>query len=107
MITPTIFSSAVAGAGFWSLAWATLFEVDTLLSGFGVKIRIRDKTLSWAERNKARALITTEFVNFGIHGLTSPVGLAVALGGTVVNSFMLFVGLPVRRRIRKWRGKLS
>lgn len=59
--------------------------------------------------NKALTLLGTEFVNFGVHGVTGADSVTFALGSTVFNAFMIFVGLPFKFMLankRKGIGRL-
>jgi hypothetical protein len=93
VITPTDKGALVAGAGIWTLLWASITKIDAvpLLNRF----ISRDKIFGWVRNNKSVTLLCTEAVNFGAHGISRPDSALFALGGTVVNAVMVFIVLPV------------
>jgi hypothetical protein len=101
-ITPTNQGSLIAGIGMWALAWATVFKLDKIpiVKSFFNKEKVFD-WISDNSTNKSLTLIITEFINFAIHGVSNPNGVIFALGGTMVNAFMIFIGLPYRQRQRR------
>jgi hypothetical protein len=98
-ITPTDKGAMIAGFGVWCLTWLTLFKLDQLplINRFFRK----DKAMGWINRNKTVALICTEAINFGTHGVSHPDSALFALGGTIVNLFMVMLFIPWRCRTTK------
>jgi hypothetical protein len=101
MITPSASGAAIAGGGFWGLLWSFLFKADhfPILKRFVPK----DRILDWMTKNKAECLILTEAINLGTHSSGGALGVTFALGGTVVNAIMIFIGLPIRSAVRRKR----
>ena len=69
--TPSATSSFSAGAVFWGMVWATLGKLNELV----------------------------HFVGFTVHGISSPLGVTFALGGTVLNMFMVIFIVPIWCRL--------
>ena len=103
-VTPTARGSFLAGMGFWVLVWAALFKGDEVAELLhmhrGVSFR---RCLSWITQHKSASLITTEIVNYGSHGI-DPLGVSFALGGTIVNAFMIYLFLPLLGMCFRKRG---
>lgn len=91
--TPSSTSAGLAGGLFWILLWMLGYEMDTLLALFGISPQ-RERVFLWIVRHKTLALACTEAFNYGLHGITNPLSVMFALGGTVVNFLMIFVALP-------------
>lgn len=94
--TPTDKGALFGGAGMWALGWATLFKLDKL--PIVNRFFKREKSLLWINQNKVVTLMGTEFINFAIHGVSNPTGVLFALGGTFVNTIMVFFGVPLTLR---------
>ena len=45
--------------------------------------------------HKVITLTTTEVVNYSVHGVSSPLGVTFALGGTIVNVLMVTFVVPI------------
>lgn len=101
-LTPTASSTAIAGASFWALIWLMLGHIDTILWPFRVRNKqYAQKIPLWINDHKGITFCGTELVNIGHAGL-SPMGVTFALGGTVLNFFVIFFFNPIRCwRIRK------
>lgn len=85
-ITPSASSAGVAGMMFWLLPWSLLHKIDK-----------RQRVVSWilkSTSNKVTALTCTEMVNYAMHGITNPLSVMFAIGGTVTNIIMIFFVLP-------------
>ena len=104
-VTPTARGSFLAGMGFWLLVWAALFKGDEVAELLHMHRWVSSRRcVSWITQHKSASLITTEIVNYGSHGI-DPLGVSFALGGTLVNAFMIYLLLPLlgiklRRRNR-------
>ena len=102
--TPSSKSSFMAGIGLWLLAWAALFKADDLANLCGIQRRFsRDKCLHWIRGHKSTSLLITECVNFVSHGISDPLGVTFALGGTLVNVLMIFIAVPAFDRAKRQR----
>jgi len=101
-VTPSSRASFFAGIGLWTLFWAALFKLDDIAEACSLKRLVSlDRCLSWIRRNKSTSLLGTEVVNFGTHGISDPLGVTFALGGTLVNAAMIYVLLPMREKAKR------
>lgn len=100
--TPSSRGNLAAGIGLWLLAWAALFKLNDLgsLCGFQ-RWCSRDNCLRWIRGHKSTSLLITEGINFATHGISDPLGVTFALGGTLVNVFMIYVVLPSLDRLKR------
>lgn len=96
-LTPSSKSAFIAGASLSVIAWISMFKLDELAKLFRVNRWIRKQViLEWIDENKSLALLLTEFINFGVHGVTNSESVTFAVGSTVTNALMIFVFLPLR-----------
>jgi hypothetical protein len=106
ILTPSSSSSAIAGFSFWALAWATLGHLDTIpVVGRFIN---KEKVYTYVNKNKATTLIGTEIVNFSIHGISNPLAVTMAVGGSILNIGCIYGWIPLRqkRKERKEAGHL-
>jgi hypothetical protein len=95
-LTPSTKGSFIAGFGLWCLIWAALFKADEIAEAGGLQRWVSsERCLRWIRQHKSTSLISTEILNYSHTGL-DPLGVAFALGGTLVNLLVIFVLLPVR-----------
>jgi hypothetical protein len=81
--------------GFWVLVWAALFKGDEVAELLRMRRWVSSRRcLSWIAQHKSASLITTEIVNYSSHGI-DPLGVSFALGGTIVNAFMIYLFVPL------------
>jgi hypothetical protein len=98
--TPSATSSFSAGAVFWGLVWGTLGKANELVHFLGFKkSHPRQTLLRWINAHKVIAITLTEGVNYSVHGISSPLGVTFALGGTLVNIFMVTFIVPIWCRL--------
>ncbi len=96
--TPSALSSAAGGAGIWAVAWSTLGKLDKIAKLLRIDSFVsQDAIIDWIDGNKVLTLVGTEVVNFGVHGVGNATGAFFALGGTLVNVFAVFFGVPLYR----------
>lgn len=96
-LTPSAKSSFIAGMGLSVIGWMTLLHVDTLADMFHLDRWIKQrKILIWIDSNKILTLLLTEFLNYGVHGITNPDSVTFAGGSTVINVLFIFLFLPLR-----------
>ena len=57
--------------------------------------------LRWINAHKVVTVTLTEAVNYSVHGITNPLGVVFALGGTLVNTFMVTLIVPIWCRLSK------
>ena len=106
--TPSSTSSFAAGAVFWSMVWAGLGKLNELARFVGFKrAKPRESALRWINSHKVIALTTTEVVNYSVHGVSSPLGVTFALGGTIVNVLMVAFVVPIWCRLSRLESRLS
>jgi hypothetical protein len=85
-----------AGAVFWGMAlpcWASSmsWSISWTLP--------RQTVLRWNNAQKVVTLTLTEAVNYSVHGISSPLGVTFALGGTLLNAFMVMFIVPIWCRL--------
>lgn len=106
-LTPTDKGAGFAGIALASIAWLSIFKLDHVAELCHVKRWVsREPIFAWITRStgtKSLTLLITEIVNFTVHGVTSPASVLFACGSTMVNAFMIFVGLPLRQRAHTMR----
>jgi len=94
--TPSATSSFSAGAVFWGMVWATLGKLNELVHFVGFKkSNPRQAVLRWINAHK----VVTITLNYSVHGISSPLGVTFALGGTLVNAFMVTFIVPIWCRL--------
>jgi hypothetical protein len=100
-LTPSSKASFAAGFGLWCLIWAALFKSDEIAEAAGVQRWFSsERCLNWIRNHKSTSLLSTELVNYTHTGL-DPLGVAFALGGTLVNVLVIFLLLPMRKRAKR------
>ena len=98
--TPSATSSFSAGAVFWGMVWATLGKLNELVHFVGFKkAHPRQTVLRWINAHKVVTITLTEAVNYSVHGISSPLGVTFALGGTLVNLLMVTFIVPIWCRL--------
>jgi hypothetical protein len=98
--TPSATSSFSAGAVFWGMVWAALGKLNELVHFVGFKkSHPREILLRWINAHKVVTITLTEAVNYSVHGISSPLGVTFALGGTLVNIFMVTFIVPIWCRL--------
>lgn len=106
-LTPTDKGAGFAGIVLSSIAWLSLFKLDHVAQICHVDKWIsKEPIFNWITRsmgNKALTLLCTEIINFSVHGVTNPAAVLFAAGSTLVNSFMIFVGLPLTQMRKRER----
>src|ERR1700756_5731049 len=101
-LTPSSKGSFFAGIGLWCMFLAALFKVDENAAGCNLQRLVSlDRCLSWIRRHKSTSLLGTELVNYGTHGISDPLGVTFALGGTLVNVLMIYFLLPMLERAKR------
>ena len=100
MFTPSATGSFSAGVVFWGMIWATLGKLNELVHFVGFKkSNPRHTVLRWINAHKVVTITLTEAVNYSAHGISSPLGVVFALGGTTVNAFMVTFIVPIWCRL--------
>ena len=110
-LTPTDKGAGIAGIAFATLAWFSAFKIDHVAKLCHMDRWIKQESLfEWITRSystKSLTFLCTEIINFGTHGITNPASVLFACGSTIVNGFMIFIGLPIRQRARREKGLVS
>jgi hypothetical protein len=102
ILTPSTKGSFIAGVGLWLLFWASLFKADEIAEVLHLQQWLNSaRCFHWINRHKSTSLLTSELVNYGTHGISDPLGVTFALGGTLVNIIMIYLFLPSRERLRR------
>ena len=63
--------------------------------------------LEWIRRNPQLALLLTELVNIGLHGVGTAAAVLFTFGGTLVNATMIFGVTPLQGLISKSLAQLK
>ena len=106
MFTPTASSSFFAGIGLWSVVWSAVYKIESVAKMFGLgRFVNKELILEWINGNRVVTLLSTEVLNFGIHGVENPNSTTMALGGTPLNFIMIFIVVPVRFFVRSRRSE--
>jgi len=88
--------------------WAALFKLDAIAGACSFERWISlDRCLSWIRIPKSTSLLGTELFNYGTHGISDPLGVTFALGGTLVNVLMIYVLLPMREKAKRGAALLN
>ena len=107
-VTPSSKGSFFAGIGLWCMFWAALFKIDEIAGACSLQRLVSlDRCLSWIRRHKSTSLLGTELLNYGSHGISDPLGVTFALGGTLVNVLMIYVLLPMREKAKRGAALLN
>lgn len=94
MFTPSTTSSFVAGLTLNAILWSLLVKIESLAKLFWLDGLINsDRLLNWINENKLVSFALAKFVNLGMHGL-NPLGVAMALGGSLVDALMCWIVIP-------------
>jgi hypothetical protein len=107
-LTPSSKGSFFAGVGLWCMFWAALFKVDEIAAACRCQRWVSlSRCLNWIRRHKSTSLLGTELFNYGSHGISDPLGVTFALGGTLVNVLMIYVLLPMREKAKRGAALLN
>lgn len=100
-ITPSATASGLSGVGLGFLQWTFIAKIDTIAKLFGLSRWIkREKTLDWIDGNKGLFLAGTAATNLAMHGTSSPTVVPMTLCMELVNVFVVYAILPLRRVTR-------
>jgi len=89
--TPSATSSVVAGVGFWALVWSLFMKSDRATQFFGLKTHIWPSIFSFVNKEPVLALSITELINYSVHGISNPLSVMFALGGTMCNIVVISI----------------
>jgi len=100
-LTPSTKSSFIAGVGLWVLLWALLFKADEIAEAGGFQRWVSsERCLRWIRNHKSTSLLGTELCNYGHTGL-DPLGVSIAIGGTLTNVLVIYFLLPMLERAKR------
>lgn len=94
ILTPSMLGALLAGAVFYALLWVTIHKVDEI--PYVREFVSTNRCLSWINKHRGTTLLITEGVSALLHGIASPQAVLFNLGGTVLNTAVLFGYLPGR-----------
>src|ERR1700733_3556708 len=94
LLTPSMIGALLAGICLWSLFWLSLHKIEEIP---GVKDALTtNQCLEWIAERPGLTLLLTEATNYLVHGISSPVGVGFAMGGTIVNMLVVYGYIPSR-----------
>jgi hypothetical protein len=105
LLTPTFIGSLLAGIACWLLFWYGISHVDSI--PYLNQYLSRKMILDWIRKNPQLALMLTELVNIGLHGVGSAAAVLFTFGGTLVNAAMIFGLVPVQGLVSKSLAQLK
>ena len=105
LLTPTFIGSLLAGVACWLLFWYGISHVDSI--PYLNQYLSRKMILEWIRKNPQLALMLTELVNIGLHGVGSAAAVLFTFGGTLVNAAMIFGVVPVQGLLSKSLAQLK
>jgi len=105
LLTPTFIGSLLAGIACWLLFWYGISHVDSI--PYLNQYLSRKMILEWIRNNPQLALILTELVNIGLHGVGTAAAVLFTFGGTLVNATMIFGVAPLQGLISKSLAQLK
>jgi len=88
--------TVASGSVVWTVIWNVINHLESI--PFVKHFIKKEKIFDWVNRNKVLSLTTTEVMNLSVHGITSPLGPAMAFGGTLVNIVAIFGWIPLRQK---------
>ena len=97
LLTPTMIGAVLAGICLWALFWASLHKIEEI--PFLQDIVTTKECLDWIEQRPGLVILMTEATNYLVHGISSPLGVGFAMGGTIVNLLVVYAYIPGRKLI--------
>jgi hypothetical protein len=104
LLTPSIIGALLAGICLWLLFWAALHKIEEIpyLRDFISS----NQCLDWIQQRPGLTLLLTEATNYLVHGISSPIGVGFAMGGTLVNLLFVYGYIPGRSVLSVLSAKL-
>ncbi len=100
--TPTTKGAFLAGIALWVMLWLGLFKLDEIVEETVWRRWVSSEDcVRWISNHRGTALLGTELVNYGTHGIAQPDGVVFAAGGTIVNVLMILGVLPLRAFLKR------
>ena len=104
LLTPTMIGAILAGICLWTLFWAALHKIEEI--PYVQDFITTNQCLDWIQERPGLVILLTEATNYLVHGISSPIGVGFAMGGTIVNLLMVYGYIPGRKLICIFTTKL-
>jgi hypothetical protein len=104
LLTPTMIGAVLAGICLWSLFWAAVHKIGEVPYVRGCFST--NQCLDWIQQRPGVTLLLTEAINYLVHGISSPIGVGFAMGGTLVNLLFVYAYIPSRSVLSTISAKL-
>lgn len=104
-LTPTMLGSLIAGVACWLLFWYGISHVDSI--PYLNQLLSRKMILAWIRKNPELALLLTELINVGLHGVGTAAAVLFTFGGTLVNATVIYGVAPIQGFISKSLAQLK
>lgn len=104
LFTPTMVGAIFAGICLWTLFWAALHKVEEI--PYVRDIITTSECLDWIQQRPGLTILLTEATNYLTHGISSPIAVGFALGGTIVNMLAIYGYIPSRKLLSVISAKL-
>ncbi len=104
LLTPSMIGALLAGICLWLLFWAALHKIEEI--PYVRDFISTNQCLEWIQQRPGLTLLLTEATNYLVHGISSPIGVGFAMGGTVVNILFVYGYIPSRNVLSVLSAKL-
>jgi hypothetical protein len=104
LLTPSMIGALLAGICLWLLFWAALHKVEEI--PYVRDFISTNQCLDWIQQRPGLTLLLTEASNYLVHGISSPIGVGFAMGGTVINILFIYGYIPSRNVLSVLSAKL-
>ncbi len=94
LLTPSMIGALLAGICLWLLFWAALHKIEEI--PYVRDFISTNQCLDWIQQRPGLTLLLTEATNYLVHGISSPIGVGFAMGGTFVNLLFVYGYIPSR-----------
>lgn len=94
LLTPTMVGAILAGICLWLMFWAALHKIGEI--PYVQDMLTTNDCLDWIQDRPGLVILLTEATNYLVHGISSPVGVGFAMGGTIVNLLAVYGYIPSR-----------
>jgi hypothetical protein len=94
LLTPSMICALLAGICIWLLFWAALHKIGEV--PYVKDFISTNQCLDWIKDRPGLTLLLTEAANYMVHGISSPLGVGFAVGGTLVNVLFVYAYIPSR-----------
>jgi len=94
LLTPSMIGALLAGICLWLLFWGALHKVEEI--PYVRDFLSTNQCLDWILQRPGLTLLLTEATNYLVPGISSPIGVGFAMGGTLVNLLIVYAYIPSR-----------